>query len=108
MDKVKEKKQRVKKGKNSIKNKKNHQKNIKTYEKLTCFIVALIAILLFISVIKNIIFIPAFLIVFALELFCIAYYFLEDKEKKNFVYGLFIFGVALVITAIIYTIINTI
>ena len=65
-------------------------------------------VLLLFSVIKNPIFIPAFLITISLELFCIAYYYLEDKNKQNLVYGLFIFGVGLVIAAIIYTIFNTI
>jgi len=98
----------VKKGKKSVVNKKYREENIKIYEKYTCFVVGLIIILLFFSVLKNSIFIPAFLITIGLELFCIAYYHLEDNSKKNMVYVLFIFGVGLVIAAIIYTILNTI
>lgn len=98
-----------KKGKKSVdKKKKNNEVNIKTYEKYTCFVVGIIIVLLFFSVLKNAIFIPALLITIGLELFCIAYYYLDDKNKKDLVYGLFIFGVGLVIAAIIYTIFNTI
>lgn len=98
-----------KKGRKSI-NKKNNDKevNIKIYEKYTCFVVGIIVVLLFFSVLKNAIFIPALLITIGLELFCIAYYYLDDKNKKDLVYGLFILGVGLVIAAIIYTIFNTI
>ena len=99
-----------KKGKKSIdKIKKNNKKcegkeNVKVYEKYTCFAVGLIILLLVFAVIKNLIFIPALLITIALELFCIAYYLLEDKSKKSIVYALFEIGVALVVGAIIYTI----
>jgi len=96
-----------KKGKKSI-NKKENEVNIKTYEKYTCFVVGIIIVLLFFSVLKDAIFIPAFLITIGLELFCIAYYYLDDKNKQDLVYGLFILGVGLVIAAIIYTIFNTI
>ena len=104
-----EMKKEIKKGKKSVgKKKTNNDVNIKTYEKYTCFVVGLIIVLLFFSVLKNAIFIPALLITIGLEFFCIAYYYLEDKNKQNLVYGLFIFGVGLVIAAIIYTIFNTI
>jgi len=107
--KEKELKKETKKGKKSIVNNSDNSKNnIKTYEKCTCFIIGFIVILLFVSVLKNAVFIPAFLITIALELFCIAYYYMDDKEKKNFVYGLFIMGVVLVVFAIFYTIFNTI
>ena len=96
-----------KKGKKSVdkvnKNKKEEKVNVKVYEKYTCVVVGLIILLLVFAVIKNVIFLPALLITIALELFCIAYYFLEDKSKKSMVYALFEFGVALVVGAIIYT-----
>ena len=88
--------------------KKEQENNIKVYEKYTCYVIGILIILLFVSVLKNAIFIPALLITCGLELFCIAYYFLDDKNKKNYVYGLFVVGVILIIVAIIYTIINTI
>ena len=103
VNKVKE----VKKEKKVTK-RKEKENNIKVYEKYTCFVIGILIILLFISVLKNAIFIPALLITCGLELFCIAYYFLDDKTKKNYVYGLFVVGVILIIVAIIYTIVNTI
>ena len=99
---VKEKK--VKK----INKKKEQQENIKIYEKCTCFVVGIIILLLVFAVIKNSIFIPALLITVGLELFCISSYYIDDKEKKSLVYGLFEFGVFLVVIAIIYTIVKTI
>ena len=105
---VKKKEKAVKKGKKSVNNKKEQQKNIKIYEKYTCFVVGIIMILLFVSVIKNPVFVPALFITIALELFCVAYYYLDDSDKRNFVYGLFIIGVIFVFIAIVYTIFNTI
>ena len=106
-------KKNVKKGKRSIDkvknvNKKNNKKevNVKVYEKYTCYIVGLVILLLFIAVFKNVVFLPALLITIGLELFCIAYYFLDNQDKKSLVYGLFELGVAFVLAAIIYTIIK--
>ena len=92
-----------KKGKKSV-----DKKGLKIYEKCTCYVVGLIILLLIFAVIKNTIFIPALLITIGLELFCIAYYFIDNKKKKSLVYVLFEFGVALVIAALIYTLIKII
>ena len=96
----------IKKGKKSIDNKK--KASAKDYERYACYVVGLLIILLFVAVIKNAIFVPALLITIGLELFCIAYYFIDDKSKKKIVYGLFIFGVALVLFAVIYTIVKVV
>ena len=71
-----------KKGKESIDKKEEKKVNIKIYEKCTCFVVGLIAVLLVFAVIKNTIFIPALLITVGLELFCIAYYYIDNNKKK--------------------------
>ena len=86
----------------------NKKNNTKTYEKLSCIIVGLMIILLIILVIKSIIFLPSLLIFIGLELFSIAYYYIDNKSKKSLVYGLFEIGVFLVIIAIIYTIVKVI
>lgn len=94
-----------KKGKNNVDRKKHSKKvDVKVYEKYTCYAVGLIILLLLFAVIKNFIFVPAFLITVALELFCIAYYYFDNKERQSLVYILFGFGVVLVLIAIIYTI----
>ena len=101
------KKKEVKELKNAV-NKKDNKEKIKLYEKYTCYVVGLIILLLVIAVIKNYIFIPALLITIGLELFCISYYYIDDKSKKSLVYGLFEIGVFLIVVAIIYTIVKTI
>ena len=92
--------------KSSIDNK--QEKNIKIYEKYTCFAVGVIIVVLMFAVLKNSIFIPALLITVGLELFTIAYYYMDNKNKKSLVYILFTSGVSLVVIAIIYTIIKLI
>lgn len=103
---IREVKKDTKKIENKIDNKK--KKNSRFYEKCSCYIVGVIILFLIYAVIKNSIFIPALLITIGLLLFCIAYYYINDKSKKSLVYGLFEFGVFLVIAAIIYTIVLTV
>lgn len=90
---------------NKSKKKSVKKKNKINYEKMSCYIVSLIVLFLLYAVIRNSIFIPAFLITVSLLLFCIAYCYINDKKKKSLVYGLFEFGVFLVIVAIVYTIV---
>ena len=54
----------------------------------------------------NIVFIPAAMISFALFLFCICYYYLEDESKKTMVYVLFGLGVLLIVIEVIYTLVK--
>jgi len=61
--------------------------------------------LLFLSL-TNTVFIPAALIAFALFLFCICYYYIEDQSKKKLVYILFSLGVITIIIEVIYTLIK--
>ena len=62
-------------------------------------------VLLFLSL-TNTVFIPAALIAFALFLFCICYYYIEDQSKKKLVYILFSLGVITIIIEVIYTLIK--
>lgn len=103
---IKEVKKDTKKIEKKIDNKK--KKDNRFYEKCSCYIVGVIILFLIYAVIKNSIFIPALLITIGLLLFCIAYYYINDNSKKSLVYGLFEFGVFLVIAAIIYTIVLTV
>ena len=54
----------------------------------------------------NEVFIPATLISFALFLFCICYYYIEDEKKKKLVYTLFGLGVLLIIIEVVYTLVK--
>ena len=56
--------------------------------------------------ISNEVFIPATLISFALFLFCISYYYMEDESKKKLVYILFTLGIILIVVEVIYTIVR--
>jgi len=62
-------------------------------------------VLLFLAM-SNEVFIPAALIAFALFLFCISYYYMEDESKKKLVYTLFALGVLTIIIEVIYTLVK--
>lgn len=62
-------------------------------------------ILLFLTM-KNTIYLPATLISFSLFLFCICFYYIEDKSKKKLVYTLFTIGVILIAIEVIYTLVK--
>lgn len=81
--------------------------NVKV-ERLFSVIVGIIFLLLFILSWIDYIFIPACMIMACLELFSIAYFWRNNKDKRNVVYLLFIVGVILLAVAIVYTCIRTI
>lgn len=83
--------------------------DIKKYEKVYMgigVIVGIVFLILLFMALKNEIFLPAALIAFALELFCICYYYLEDEKKKPLVYTLFSLGVLLIVIEVIFTIVK--
>lgn len=69
-------------------------------------IMGIVFLILLVCAITNEVFVPAVLISFALFLFCICYYYLEDKSKKKLVYTLFILGVILIITEVVFTVVK--
>ena len=81
---------------------------LKKVELIISLIVGVIfLVLLFLSII-NVVFLPATLILFALFLFCICYYYIEDESKKKMVYILFGLGVLLIVIEVIYTLVKII
>lgn len=64
-------------------------------------------VLLFLAM-SNEIYLPGALIAFALFLFCICYYYMEDESKKKLVYVLFALGVLTIIIEVIYTLVKII
>lgn len=83
--------------------------DIKKYEKVSMsigIIVGVLFLVLLFMALKNEIFIPADLIAFALELFCICYYYLEDEKKKPLVYTLFSLGVLLIVIEVVFTLVK--
>lgn len=99
----------IKKG---TKNKKEEKYKIFDLEKLkkteliVSTFVGIAFLILLILAITNEIFIPAVLISFALFLFCICYYYMDDVKKKKLVYVLFSLGVLLIIIEVIYTMVK--
>lgn len=94
--------------------KKNKEVKYKTFdtEKLRKveFIVTLVMGIIFLVMlgfaICNKVFIPVTLVTFAMLLFCICYYYINDNKKKKLVYILFSIGVLLIIAEVIYTLRN--
>ena len=62
-------------------------------------------VLLFLTM-RNDVYLPATLISFALFLFCISYYYMEDESKKKLVYVLFALGVLLIVIEVVYTLVK--
>lgn len=56
--------------------------------------------------VMNTLYIPATLITFALFLFSICYYYIEEESKKRLVYTLFGLGVLLIIIEVVYTLVK--
>lgn len=81
---------------------------MKKIEELFCFIILIIFVVLLVNTFKRIIFLPATLIMAALECFSLGYYYRDDKKKVNIVYVLFGVGVILLFISVMYTILNTV
>ena len=85
-----------------------HTIKLRKMELIISIFVGIIFLALLVCAIINKVFIPAALISFALFLFCICYYYIEDESKKKLVYILFGVGVLLIIIEVIYTLVNII
>ena len=68
--------------------------------------VGLVFLVLLFLTMSNDIYMPATLIAFALFLFCICYYYMEDESKKKLVYVLFALGVLTIIIEVVYTLVK--
>ena len=68
--------------------------------------VGLVFLVLLFLTMSNEIYMPATLIAFALFLFCICYYYMEDESKKKLVYVLFALGVLTIIIEVVYTLVK--
>lgn len=91
--------------------KKNKRSNdnmlsIKKIEEMFCLIILIIFIVLLVSTFKKVMFLPATLIMGALECFALGYSFREEKEKINIIYILFGIGMILLVISVVYTILN--
>ena len=82
--------------------------NMKKIELLFCVLVFCVFVILLIKAFSSINFIPACLIMGALECFSIGYYLRSEKSKINAVYVLFVLGIILLTISIFYTIFKTV
>lgn len=98
--------------KNKTKTKKEEKYKVISLEKfqkvemIIALCVGIIFLILLFSSMSNEIYLPATLIAFALFLFCICYYYIEDESKKKMVYVLFALGVLLIIIEVVYTLVK--
>lgn len=76
--------------------------------KIFGLVVFIILIITLILSIKYSAFIPSSMFMGSLLLFSISYYIMDDNDKKNILYGLFILGVLLIIGALGYTVMRLI
>ena len=68
--------------------------------------VGLVFLVLLFLTMSNEVYLPAALISFAMFLFCISYYYMEDESKKKLVYVLFALGVLTIIIEVVYTLVK--
>ena len=81
---------------------------LKKIELIITACIGIVFLILLVCAMVNKVFIPASLISFALFLFCICYYYIEDESKKRMVYVFFGLGVLLIVIEVIYTLVNII
>lgn len=82
------------------------ESKFKKIEFLISLGIGLVFLVLLFLTMSNEIYLPATLIAFALFLFCICYYYMEDESKKKLVYVLFALGVLTIIVEVVYTLIK--
>lgn len=80
----------------------------KKVELIVSLVVGITFLVLLILSMSNVVFLPATLISFALFLFCICYYYIEDESKKKLVYTLFALGIILIVIEVVYTLVKII
>jgi hypothetical protein len=77
-------------------------------ELLFCFIIGIIFLVLLVMSFNDYIFVSATMIMASLEMFSLGYCFRNDNGKKYLVYGLFIMGVVLLLSSIIFMLVRTV
>lgn len=98
----------MKKKKKEVKVKLVDVNKFKKVELIVSLVVGITFLVLLILSMSNVVFLPATLISFALFLFCICYYYIEDESKKKLVYTLFALGIILIVIEVVYTLVKII
>ncbi len=81
---------------------------IRKVEFIVTLLIGIIFLIMLGFAVCNKVFVPVTLVTFAMLLFSICYYYIEDKNKKKIVYTLFSIGVIIIIIEVIYTLVNII
>ncbi len=81
---------------------------IKKIEGLFCFIILIVFVVLLLNAFQKIVFLPATLIMGALECFSLGYYYRDNEKKAVVVYVLFGIGIVLLFISVVYTIMKTV
>ena len=94
------------KKKKEVKYKVFNTDNFRRDEFIVTLVIGLIFLIMLCFAVCNKVFIPITLVTFAMLLFSICYYYIDDKSKKIIVYVLFSIGVILILIEVIYTLRN--
>ena len=81
-------------------------KKFKKTEFIVTTIMGFIFLVMLVFAVCNRVFIPITLVTFAMFLFSICYYYIDDKSKRKLVYILFSVGVLVVVAEVIFTLVN--
>ena len=81
-------------------------KKFKRAEFIIAFVIGIIFLVMLGFAVCNRVFVPVTLVTFAMFLFSICYYYMEEKSKKKLVYILFTIGVLVIIAEVIFTLVN--
>ena len=92
--------------KKEVKYKVFNTEKLKKTEFLVALVMGIVFLVMLGMAVCNKVFIPIALVTFAMFLFSICYYYIEDKSKKNIVYVLFGIGVLVIIIEVVYTLRN--
>ena len=79
---------------------------IRKVEYIVTLVIGIVFLVMFVISIYNKMFIPCSLIAFAMLLFCICCYYVDDYKKKCLVYILFFIGLVSIVIGVIYTLRN--
>ena len=81
-------------------------KKFKKTEFIITLVIGIIFLVMLGFAICNRVFVPIMLVTFAMFLFSICYYYIEDASKRKFVYILFTIGVLVIVAEVIFTLVN--
>ena len=92
--------------KKEVKYKTFDTKKLKKVEFVVNIVLGVLFLAMLVLAIINKVFVPLTLVTFAMLLFGICYYYIDDKNKKKLVYVLFAIGVLVIAIEVVFTLVN--